>query len=425
MPLLENWTTMLRKGFSSRLAEAQQRIIASKTFQQKVASVGLNPQKDFRYATLERVNFSNSDLRGFDFSGSNLMGSIGVNFIIDETTILDGANCINSCFEYESRRRRLFSNRPELAQQLDRLKRDHWTAQCGWATDTFLKKSATDADSAYVFAVEMLNSNIDASVRKTLLMCIDVASRRHAAFSDFYKEFLRNRIFNEHTSNQEKALDLLNYLKRYNINRSDYENFIEICSQFSVTDSLYFIDFIVSLIKHRFFVDYIDDVFGLAAGSSVGRMAYLDRFVDPKDEVLYMSTRIGDRVLDFGGAIPAPTLLLMAVYWHETARKNQKSVIYNQTHSEKLNNDLMSISFLILDKWQSIKIPNVKIRPLFNMNSFQAMIASLKFQRPAFNQINITFPNKRYITIQTDEKFARRIRSIADNITVAYITEII
>lgn len=51
---------------------------------------GLDPHEDFKFSTLQGLNLCNADLRGFDFSGSDLRFSAkNKNTIIDETTILD------------------------------------------------------------------------------------------------------------------------------------------------------------------------------------------------------------------------------------------------------------------------------------------------------------------------------------------------
>ncbi len=53
---------------------------------------GLDPRSDFKYSDLRRVNLCGADLRGFDFSGSDLRQCIrNDNTIFDDTTVFDGA----------------------------------------------------------------------------------------------------------------------------------------------------------------------------------------------------------------------------------------------------------------------------------------------------------------------------------------------
>lgn len=75
--------------------DAIERVLASLDirFDKLVALAGLDPREDFRHAELRALNFCGADLRGYDFSGSDLRDTvIDGNTLIDETTILDGAN---------------------------------------------------------------------------------------------------------------------------------------------------------------------------------------------------------------------------------------------------------------------------------------------------------------------------------------------
>lgn len=60
---------------------------------------GLDPSKDYRFANLERSDFSDCDIRSFDFTGADLTNSTGTNVVWDETTILTDADITGSIFE--------------------------------------------------------------------------------------------------------------------------------------------------------------------------------------------------------------------------------------------------------------------------------------------------------------------------------------
>ena len=61
-------------------------------FHHLIAAAGLDQKADFRDRDLREMRFAGADLRGFDFSKSNLQGtSVRLAKYIDKTTILDGA----------------------------------------------------------------------------------------------------------------------------------------------------------------------------------------------------------------------------------------------------------------------------------------------------------------------------------------------
>lgn len=68
-------------------------------FVELVHLAGLNPTRELTCANLSMMDFSNCDLRGFNFTNSDLTDTTGENVIWDETTILTGATLTGSLFE--------------------------------------------------------------------------------------------------------------------------------------------------------------------------------------------------------------------------------------------------------------------------------------------------------------------------------------
>jgi UDP-3-O-[3-hydroxymyristoyl] N-acetylglucosamine deacetylase len=56
-----------------------------------VAEAKLSPSTDFRFLNLSDVDFAGSDLRGFDFTGANLMRTNWADAVYDESTIVSNA----------------------------------------------------------------------------------------------------------------------------------------------------------------------------------------------------------------------------------------------------------------------------------------------------------------------------------------------
>lgn len=86
--------------FKSKDHENIESITDNHSFSQMVDILEINPKVDLRYADLVGCDFSNSDLRGYDFTGANLSNSTGGFINVDETTVLDDADTSNSPLEY-------------------------------------------------------------------------------------------------------------------------------------------------------------------------------------------------------------------------------------------------------------------------------------------------------------------------------------
>ncbi|NVK57332.1 MAG: pentapeptide repeat-containing protein [Alteromonadaceae bacterium] len=103
----------------------------SDSFTTLLSISGLNPAFDLEGCDFSGVDFSNTDLRGFNLSGCNLSGAYGVNVLVDPSTKLDGARCVDGIFQHIFDKR-LFLNddftQKVLAQVtgFDSLSRSEW-----------------------------------------------------------------------------------------------------------------------------------------------------------------------------------------------------------------------------------------------------------------------------------------------------------
>lgn len=129
--------------------------------------LGLDPKKDFQHADLRGVDFSDTNLGGFNFRGADLRGATGVNVKWDATTILDGAETADSLFSFEQARRKIFAEKPKLAEQVQRLKDNHWTNAILGVAD-LLDSRKVDADSLWV-AKTLFEERDELSVRSNIL----------------------------------------------------------------------------------------------------------------------------------------------------------------------------------------------------------------------------------------------------------------
>lgn len=96
-----------------------------------VASAGLDPRQDFRFKNLDGVDFSHTDLRSFDFTGSSLKGATGVNAIWDETTVLVDAEYEGSIFDKKAGTG-VFVEESPLNERFRAIYRKTWQEQIIW-----------------------------------------------------------------------------------------------------------------------------------------------------------------------------------------------------------------------------------------------------------------------------------------------------
>jgi len=145
--------------------------------------LGLDPRSDFRQADLFCVDFSNSDIRGYDFTGSDLRGATGINVKWDQTTILKDAETASSVFAYAQARDAYFRNHPDLAEQVQRLSKEHWTHTILEVAD-LLDRKKVNPDSLWV-AKSLFDATKSLPVRSNILYFMSPASDDPEQHKDF------------------------------------------------------------------------------------------------------------------------------------------------------------------------------------------------------------------------------------------------
>lgn len=122
---------------------------------------GLDRALHFQYANLEEVDFSDCDLRGFNFTGANLTGAVGnANTVWDATTTLVDADIGGSMFEIEQG--------GEASDGLPKgLLGQHWADQIIWM-DRLRPNPDNYREDAQKLLMVFLRSD-DAFVRRTAM----------------------------------------------------------------------------------------------------------------------------------------------------------------------------------------------------------------------------------------------------------------
>lgn len=136
-------------------------------FDHLVKLTKLDPQCDFRHANLQAVNFSNSSLLGFDFTGADLRGAIGTNVRWDATTKLDNADLTGSMFASQTRINNFLRSNKDAASRYARLVGQYWTDQVVWVAEN-LKRSRDRTES--LFLTEALLYSVNDETLKSQIL---------------------------------------------------------------------------------------------------------------------------------------------------------------------------------------------------------------------------------------------------------------
>lgn len=173
---MRNDATIAEMLSSYDLAEVFEEV-ASTTgdFSDLVRLLRLDKAQDFAFSNLRDVDFSNTDLRGFDFTGADLRNSYGIDVLIDDTTVLDGADVQESCFATVKRERELFINRREAGTMYEALRVGDPYEISNWIHARFthgsdrhpLLRRAND-ETAAILCQKLLTDKIDLTKRADL-----------------------------------------------------------------------------------------------------------------------------------------------------------------------------------------------------------------------------------------------------------------
>ena len=181
----------------------------STNFSKLVCVAGLSKAEDFRGVNLSGVDFSHSDLRGFDFTDADLSGTHGINFKIDGTTILTGANVTSSVLAYEKERRDYFSANPEHLQLYQRLMKEYWSNGAIWIGEN-LRRDSKNYEACATIAKYLYGSVKDQTYKNQILYGI----RHTFKTADEYKSFLLDQIRDPDITNRSLRgiIDILSRL---------------------------------------------------------------------------------------------------------------------------------------------------------------------------------------------------------------------
>ena len=128
--------------------ETIDQFLSAKTynFSQSIEFLKLEKDNDFLCADLSECDLSDSDIRGFDFTGANLNNCTGTRVTWDHTTILEGADTSGSFLEFEQQRRNFLKKNAKTTKQLNQIQKMDWFGQWTVVAELFPAKKELEPE---------------------------------------------------------------------------------------------------------------------------------------------------------------------------------------------------------------------------------------------------------------------------------------
>jgi hypothetical protein len=164
----------------------------STNFSDQIAFLGIDPTRELRHADLSFADFSRSDLSGYDFTGANLHGVTGIEVKWDSTTNFHDADVSNSVFSYPLAKQKFFSENPENAERVERLKNEHW-ANAILMVEAMLRADVkTRSGDALKIARAVFDETKSLTVRSEILLYMGLGAETKEEHKAFIYNTLRN-----------------------------------------------------------------------------------------------------------------------------------------------------------------------------------------------------------------------------------------
>ncbi len=164
----------------------------STNFCDQIAFLKIDPTRELRHADLSFADFSGSDLSGFDFTGANLHGVTGVDVRWDNTTNFQDADVSNSVFAYSLAKQKFFSEHPEHAERVERLKNEHWANAILMVEAMLRADIKTRSGEALKIARAVFDETKSLTVRSEILLYMGLGTETKEEHKAFIYNTLRN-----------------------------------------------------------------------------------------------------------------------------------------------------------------------------------------------------------------------------------------
>lgn len=168
----------------------------STNFVKQAEFLGLDPKEDFRFIDLADVDFSDSNLTGFDFTGSDLRRTYGSN--VTGAPILDKADTSDSLFAHTQAQEQYFSKHPDDLRIVERLSSDYWANTVNGVEQ--LLRTDGGRGSSFNIAMAVFDRTKDPTIRTNILLFMRVGTPSPAE----HKAFIYNTL--ARYSNHDKVV---------------------------------------------------------------------------------------------------------------------------------------------------------------------------------------------------------------------------
>ncbi|MCA6114962.1 hypothetical protein J6524_08520 [Bradyrhizobium sp. WSM 1738] len=211
-------------------------------------------------------------MSGFDFTGANLHGVTGVNVKWDDTTNFHDADVSNSVFAYPLAKKQFFTENPDLAERVERLKNEHW-ANAILTVEAMLRADARSrSGDALKVARAVFDEAKSLTVRSEILLYMGLGVESKEEHKAFIYNTLRN--FNSEPSILRSCLRALRSLYA-----NDKDAFNLMAQYVAHPDEKVSQEAVVGVLYSRHFSSANDNVRDLLAstGSGLARRSYVER----------------------------------------------------------------------------------------------------------------------------------------------------
>ncbi len=273
----------------------------STNFCDQIEFLKIDPARELRHADLSFADFSGSDLCGFDFTGANLHGVTGVDVRWDSTTNFQDADVSNSVFAYSLAKQKFFSEHPEHAERVERLKNEHW-ANAILMVEAMLRADVkTRSGAALKIARAVFDETKSLTVRSEILLYMGLGTETKEEHKAFIYNTLRN--FSSEPSILRSCLRALRSLY------ADDKDTFNLMARYVVhSDEKVSQEAAVGVLYSQHFSSASDNVKDMlvSAGSALARRAYIGRIAKAefKNSAEILLDDVLSNYVDFAQPIP-------------------------------------------------------------------------------------------------------------------------
>jgi hypothetical protein len=168
--------------------------VETTNFEELINISKLNKRTDLIGLDFSNTDISDSDLRNFNFSRCNLSGITGINFIIDDSTIIEDAIIDNSVFSFKENEFKARDGKFE--KKYHTINTEYWANKCVWIGENI--KKGSDFDNKRI-SIRLINDTKDKTVISEIFRRMKYIFERKEDYKNFLISIILNDLTDEST----------------------------------------------------------------------------------------------------------------------------------------------------------------------------------------------------------------------------------